>query len=79
MNTILLFLIIVTGYSAVLIILQYRKNRSCPNPEDLKNVLLGKTKNMDDALVNKIVTHFGICKNCREMVNDINNSTNETQ
>lgn len=70
MTTILLILILVTGYSAIKIINEIIKSNRCPEDEILKKVVLGRM-NKESPISKNIIKHLGICEKCRDKINEI--------
>jgi len=70
MTTILLILILITGYSAIQIVGEIIESKKCPDDKTLKKVVLGRMRR--DTKKAKIVTkHLGVCSECRQKVDVI--------
>jgi len=73
MNTILLILILVIGYSAAQIIGEIVQSRKCPDDKLLKDVVSGRAnKNTREA--RNVTTHLGVCSSCRDKIDKFINN-----
>lgn len=70
MTTILLILVIITGISAVGIVIELIGSKKCPSREDLKNVVLGRV-DQNSHKAKRIKAHLGICSSCRNSVQEL--------
>jgi len=69
MTTILLILILVTGYSVFQIIGEIIRSNECPEESMLKKVIQGRM-NRDSPTARNIIKHLGVCSDCRDKIDE---------